>query len=291
MVSDGEHRPYRVKIRDPSFVNLQATPSAWSKGYLVADAIAAIASSIPSWAGWTADGRVRGRRARGRRSASSPGTRRAASARPSCRLLYLAQSQEGQLTREGLQEVAGLLGITTAEVEAVATFYTMYRLRPTGEHLVNVCTNLACMLRGGKDVLEAAHQAVGRRPHGRDRSEDGVVSVHEEECLGVCDFAPAVQIDFANHDTVTPERMRELIAALRAGEVPGAVARPRHEELPPRVARAGRPGRGLGRMTLDFERTPHAQLGRPGGRGAGRLSSRRAATRVCATPSTWTART
>ena len=134
-------------------------------------------------------------------------------------LLYLAQSQEGQLTRDGLQEVAGLLGITTAEVEAVATFYTMYRLRPTGEHLVSVCTNLACMLRGGKDVLEAAHQASGTS-HGRDRSEDGVISVHEEECLGVCDFAPAVQIDFANHDTVTPERMRELIAALRAGEVP-----------------------------------------------------------------------
>jgi NADH-quinone oxidoreductase subunit E len=134
-------------------------------------------------------------------------------------LLYLAQSEEGQLTREGLQEVAALLNLTTAEVEAVATFYTMYRLRPTGEHLVSVCTNLACMLRGGKDVLEAAHQASGTS-HGLDRSEDGVVSVHEEECLGVCDFAPAVQIDFANHDTVTPERMRQLIAQLRAGDVP-----------------------------------------------------------------------
>jgi NADH-quinone oxidoreductase subunit E len=134
-------------------------------------------------------------------------------------LLYLAQSVEGRVTREGLHEVADLLGLTTAEVEAVATFYTMYRLRPTGVHLVNVCTNLACMLRGARDVYEAAGDAAGIS-HGQEVSEDGLLSVHEEECLGACDFAPAVQIDFANHDRVSPERMRELIAQLRAGEVP-----------------------------------------------------------------------
>ena len=134
-------------------------------------------------------------------------------------LLYLAQSEEGRVTREGLQEVAGLLELTTAEVEAVATFYSMYRLRPTGEHLVNVCTNLACMLRGGKDVYEAAHQAA-EMTHGQELSEDGQITLHEEECLGVCDFAPAVQIDFANHDNVTPERIAELIGELRAGRTP-----------------------------------------------------------------------
>ena len=89
----------------------------------------------------------------------------------------------------GSSEVAGLLGITTAEVEAVATFYTMYRLRPTGEHLVNVCTNLACMLRGASDVYEAAHEAAGIA-HGQEMSDDGLITLHEEECLGVCDFAP-----------------------------------------------------------------------------------------------------
>jgi NADH-quinone oxidoreductase subunit E len=132
-------------------------------------------------------------------------------------LLYLAQSREGRLTNEALREVGELLAITTAEVEAVATFYSMYRLRPTGEHLVTVCTNLSCMLRGAKDVLAAAHEEAGVE-HGDDVSGDGLFSVHEEECLGVCDFAPAVQIDFANHDLVTPELMRGLIARLRAGE-------------------------------------------------------------------------
>jgi NADH-quinone oxidoreductase subunit E len=134
-------------------------------------------------------------------------------------LLYLAQSIEGFVSRDALTEIAGFLGLTTAEVEAVATFYTMYRLRPTGTHVVSVCTNLACMLRGARDVYGSAHRAAGLR-HGQELSDDGEITLHEEECLGVCDFAPAVQINFANHDGVTPERMRELVAALRAGEVP-----------------------------------------------------------------------
>jgi NADH-quinone oxidoreductase subunit E len=134
-------------------------------------------------------------------------------------LLYLAQSIEGHVSRDGLKEIAGLLNLTTAEVEAVASFYSMYRLRPTGTHVVSVCTNLACMLRGARDVYEAAHQAAGM-PRGQELSEDELITLHEEECLGVCDFAPVAQVNFANHDHVTPDRMRELIAGLRDGSVP-----------------------------------------------------------------------
>jgi NADH-quinone oxidoreductase subunit E len=134
-------------------------------------------------------------------------------------LLYLVQSVEGWVTEDGLREVAELLGITTAEVEAVATFYTMLRLRPTGTHVISVCTNLSCALRGANDVFEAAHEACGVE-HGQERSDDGLFTVHEEECLGACDAAPLVQIDFANHDRVTPDRMRELVASLRDGVVP-----------------------------------------------------------------------
>jgi NADH-quinone oxidoreductase subunit E len=140
-------------------------------------------------------------------------------------LLYLAQSVDGWVTRDALREIGELLGITTAEVEAVASFYTMYRLQPTGTHVVNVCTNLACKLRGAEAVFEAAHAAAGV-DHGAEMSEDGLFTVHEEECLGVCDFAPAVQIDLCNHDTVDPARMRELVAGLRAGEVPSPARGP-----------------------------------------------------------------
>ena len=134
-------------------------------------------------------------------------------------LLYLAQSVEGYVTREALREVADLLGLRTAEVEAVASFYTMLRLRPTGEHVVSVCTNLSCALRGAKDVLRAAHAAAGV-PEAGELSEDGLITLHEEECLGVCEFAPVVQINAANHDGVTPDGVRALIAQLREGEVP-----------------------------------------------------------------------
>ena len=134
-------------------------------------------------------------------------------------LLYLAQSIEGRVTRDGLQEVAGLLGVTTVEVEAVASFYTMLRLRPTGRHVVSVCTNLSCALRGAKDVYEAAHGAAGVA-RGQDLSEDGLITLHEEECLGACEKAPVVSIDFVYHDEVSPQRIRELIATLRSGEIP-----------------------------------------------------------------------
>jgi NADH-quinone oxidoreductase subunit E len=158
----------------------------------------------------------------GRRTAEAiiaryPGGRERSAVLP---LLYLMQSVEGRLTHDGLREVGELLGITTAEVEAVASFYTMLRLRPTGTHVVSVCTNLSCALRGANEVFEAAHDAAGV-DHGERLDElDGVFTVHEEECLGACDAAPVVQVDFANHDRVTPERMGELVEALRRGEVP-----------------------------------------------------------------------
>jgi NADH-quinone oxidoreductase subunit E len=134
-------------------------------------------------------------------------------------LLYLAQSIEGRVSRAALQEVGALLGLTTAEVEAVASFYTMLRLRPTGTHVVSVCTNLPCALRGANDVYEAAHHATGI-PHGGELSEDQLFTIHQEECLGACEFAPVVQVNAANHDRVTPERMNDIVAALREGTIP-----------------------------------------------------------------------
>jgi NADH-quinone oxidoreductase subunit E len=133
-------------------------------------------------------------------------------------LLYLAQSVDGQVTREGLRDVADLLGLRTAEVEAVASFYTMIRLRPTGTHVVSVCTNLSCALRGAKEVYVSAHRASGI-PNGEELSDDGVITLHEEECLGACEKAPVVTVDFVYHDEVTPARMGEMIDALRRGEV------------------------------------------------------------------------
>ena len=166
-------------------------------------------------------------------------------------LLYLMQSEEGRLTRDGLREVGELLGITTAEVEAVASFYTMLRLRPTGTHVVSVCTNLSCALRGANEVFEAARDAAAVE-QGEDTSPDGEFTVLEEECLGACDAAPVVQIDFANHDRVTCDRVVELVEALRAGEVPT-------------------PSRG--RAPKDFREASRILAGGSGGSGSERVSA------------------
>jgi NADH-quinone oxidoreductase subunit E len=133
-------------------------------------------------------------------------------------LLYLVQSVEGRVTREGLREVAELLGTTTAEVEAVATFYTMLRLGRTGTHVVSVCTNLSCTLRGARDVYERARRELGLGDE--DTTEDGAFTLHEEECLGACDAAPVVTVNFANFDRVTPDGIVELLSTLRDGGAP-----------------------------------------------------------------------
>jgi NADH-quinone oxidoreductase subunit E len=133
-------------------------------------------------------------------------------------LLYLVQSVEGRVTREGLREVAELLGTTTAEVEAVATFYTMLRVRRTGRHVVTVCTNLSCALRGAREVYERGRDELGLREN--DTTEDGMFTLHEEECLGACDAAPVVTANFAYFDRVTPDGIVGLLATLRDGGAP-----------------------------------------------------------------------
>jgi NADH-quinone oxidoreductase subunit E len=133
-------------------------------------------------------------------------------------LLYLVQAQEGHVTREGMQEVAGVLGITTAEVEAVATYYTMLKKTPTGRWLISVCTNLSCALAGGRDLYERAGEALG--PEAGVVTSDGEFTLEEVECLGACDAAPVVQVNYCNYDRVTGEGLVHMIEQLRAGEVP-----------------------------------------------------------------------
>ena len=134
-------------------------------------------------------------------------------------LLYLVQSVEGHVSRQGLQEVAELLDVTTAEVEAVATFYTMIRLKPTGKWLLSMCTNLSCALLGAKGLYERAEESLGP---GADTgaTEDGLFSLHEEECLGACDQAPLIQVNFVNYDRVSEEGLLRMIEELRRDDPP-----------------------------------------------------------------------
>ncbi|HEY7281477.1 MAG TPA: NAD(P)H-dependent oxidoreductase subunit E, partial [Actinomycetota bacterium] len=130
-------------------------------------------------------------------------------------LLYLLQSAEGHVSREGLREIGDLLGIRTAEVESVATFYTMFRMRPTGRYVVAVCTNVSCALLGAKRLFERAEEVLG--PNAEEVTEDGAVTLHEEECLGACEQAPLVQVNWLNYARMTEDGLVNLLDQLRAG--------------------------------------------------------------------------
>ena len=135
-------------------------------------------------------------------------------------LLYLVQSEVGWVPRQGMREVAELLGITTAEVEAVATFYTMLKLHPCGKYVVSICTNPSCALVGGKRLLERAHELLG------DRCEhitpDGLFTLEEEECLAACDKAPVLAVNYVYFDRVTDDGLESMIERIRGGQVPEA---------------------------------------------------------------------
>jgi NADH-quinone oxidoreductase subunit E len=134
-------------------------------------------------------------------------------------LLHLVQTQEGYVSPKGVAFCAEVLGITKAQVGAVATFYTMYKRRPTGEYLVSVCTNTLCNMLGGQRVYDelSEHLGVGHD----ETTADGKITLEHAECLAACDYAPVVTVnyDFAV-DEATPESAIGLVEKLRSGERP-----------------------------------------------------------------------
>jgi NADH-quinone oxidoreductase subunit E len=135
-------------------------------------------------------------------------------------LLYLVQSEAGWVPRQGMREVAAILGLTTAEVEAVATFYTMLKLHPCGRYVISVCTNPSCTLLGARESYERAKQLLGE--DAERMTADGTFTLEEEECLAACDKAPVVAVNYVFYDQVTADRMEQLIGEIRDGNVPEA---------------------------------------------------------------------
>jgi NADH-quinone oxidoreductase subunit E len=135
-------------------------------------------------------------------------------------LLYLIQSEVGWVPRQGMREVGEILGLTTAEVEAVATFYTMLKLHPCGKYVISICTNPSCALLGGRRLYDRARELLGE--HAENVSEDGLFTLEEEECLAACDKAPVLTVNYVYYDKVTEERLEQMIASIRDGQVPEA---------------------------------------------------------------------
>lgn len=130
-------------------------------------------------------------------------------------LLHLVQSEEGHVSAGGIEFCARLLGLTTAEVRAVATFYTMYRRSPVGEHLVAVCTNTLCAIMGGDAILAALREHL--RPGEGGTTDDGTITLESVECNAACDYAPVVMVNWEFFDNMSPSTARRLVDDLRAG--------------------------------------------------------------------------
>ncbi len=133
-------------------------------------------------------------------------------------LLHLVQSEEGYVSADGVAFCAEILGLTKAEVGAVATFYTMYKRRPAGDYLVSVCTNLSCQLLGGQEIFDCLKERLGV---GHDQTTpDGTFTLEHAECLAACDFAPVVTVNYEFYDGQTPESAVELVDRLARGDRP-----------------------------------------------------------------------
>jgi NADH-quinone oxidoreductase E subunit len=134
-------------------------------------------------------------------------------------LLDLAQRQNGGwLSRQAMAHVAGLLDMAEIRVYEVATFYTMFNLKPVGKYLVQLCRTTPCWLCGANDLLRACQEelAIGVG----ETTEDGLFTLIEVECLGACVNAPMVQINDDYYEDLSGARMKEILAMLRRGEQP-----------------------------------------------------------------------
>lgn len=142
-------------------------------------------------------------------------------------LLYLAQSEEGHLSDEGMRWAAGMVGMTPAQVLAVASFYTMYKRGRAGRYVVSVCTSISCMLLGGEEVLKAVVEETGVAAG--DTGDDGLFTVEHVECIGACGGAPAAQVNYEFVEGLTPETARGLCRWLRDGRPDVVMADEMHE--------------------------------------------------------------
>jgi NADH-quinone oxidoreductase subunit E len=160
-------------------------------------------------------------------------------------LLHLAQEQDGWVTEEAMEHLAELVGVTPAEVLGTCSFYEMFKRHPVGRYQINICTNIACQLLGGEELLEHAEETLGIRAGGT--TPDGMFSLDDVECIAACTEAPCLQVNYRYANRVSHDDFDRLVDDLRAGrradEIPdhGVLARVRQHLTDDRRAGAVAP--------------------------------------------------
>lgn len=128
-------------------------------------------------------------------------------------MLLYAQDEIGYLSDAVMAEIAERLSLTPLEVRNVASYYSMLRFKPAGKFNIQVCTNISCMLRGAYELFDRFQHELGIAHKGI--TPDGVFSLEEVECIGVCCWAPAIQVNYDFHDDLTPESVPGILAQYR----------------------------------------------------------------------------
>src|ERR1700686_4899551 len=124
-------------------------------------------------------------------------------------ILHLAQEQDGYLTEEVIVHIAEILELAPAEVYGPPTFYPMIFTEPVGRYLISVCTNIACLLNGGYELLEHAESVLGVNAGGR--TPDGTFTLEEVECIALCGHAPCLAVNWRFRGNVGHDDFDRLI--------------------------------------------------------------------------------
>jgi NADH-quinone oxidoreductase subunit E len=163
-------------------------------------------------------------------------------------LLHLAQEQDGYVADDAMQHIAELVDVTPAEVLGTCSFYEMFKREPVGDYVVNVCTNISCMLLGGEELLHHLEHRLGIKAG--DTTTDGKFTLEDVECIAACTEAPCLQVNYRYFHRISNDEVDVLIDDLRAGkrahEVPrhGTLSRVR-QQLPDTRAGVAPPDRNV----------------------------------------------
>src|SRR3989442_15035424 len=136
-------------------------------------------------------------------------------------MLMYAQDEYGCVSDEMIAEIGRRLDLNNVQIEETLAYYSMLHRKPWGKNHVQICTNVACMLKGGNELLERAKKRleIGHK----ETTADGVFSLEEVECIGACTGAPAMQVNYDFYEDLTPSKFDRIIEDLDAGKRPAPV--------------------------------------------------------------------
>jgi NADH-quinone oxidoreductase subunit E len=128
-------------------------------------------------------------------------------------MMMYAQDEYGHVSDEMIAEIGRRLDLNNVQIEETLAYYSMLRRKPMGKYHVQICTNVACMLKGGNELLERAKKrlVIGHK----ETTQDGIFSLEEVECIGACSWAPALQVNYDFYHHMTPGKLDDLLDSLR----------------------------------------------------------------------------